>query len=80
MKYSLASLLLCVAVACGGPGTTGSKLDQAVAVARDLRARPGEPEKVLAEHQLSAEQWEALMFEIADDPALAGQYEAALRE
>jgi hypothetical protein len=80
MKYAPASLLLSFMVACGGAGSTGSKVDQAVAVAKDLRARPGEPEKVLADHKLSAEQWEALMFEIADDPALAGQYEAALQK
>ncbi len=76
------SILACggAGLACGGAGDGGNKVDQAVTVARELRARPADAEKVLSEHNLSAEQWEALMFEIADDPALAARYEAALQK
>jgi hypothetical protein len=78
MRSVLSPLLLSFLFACGGPGTPASKVDQAVAVARDLRARPAEPEKVLADHNLSADQWETLMFEIADDPTLAAKYASEL--
>jgi hypothetical protein len=80
MRRALPYLVFSLLLACGGSGEAGSKVDQAVAVAKELRARPADAEKVLAEHKLSAEQWEALMFEIADDPALSASYEAALQK
>lgn len=88
MQRSLSHLLFSTILACGGAGLAcgpacggaGDRVDQAVTVARELRARPADAEKVLSEHNLSAEQWEALMFEIADDPALAARYEAALQK
>lgn len=76
-SHLLFLMLLACGPACGG---AGDRVDQAVTVARELRARPADAEKVLSEHNLSAEQWEALMFEIADDPALAARYEAALQK
>lgn len=80
MKLALSSLLFSFILACGGPGDGGSKVDQAVTIARELRARPADAEQILAEHSLTADQWEALMFDIADDPALAAKYAAALEK
>lgn len=80
MKFALSSLLFSFILACGGPGDAGSKVDQAVTIARELRARPADAEQILAEHSLTADQWEALMFDIADDPALAAKYAAALEK
>lgn len=69
-------ILFSLVLACGG--ATGSKVDQAVAIAKEIRAKPDDAEKILGTHNMTADQWEALMYEIADDPALAAQYEAAL--
>ena len=80
MKRALSPLFLSCILACGGSGGSVDKVDQAVAVAKELRARPADAEKILAEHNLSAEQWETLMFEIADDSALATRYESALQK
>jgi hypothetical protein len=79
MPRVLTPLLLSFTLACGG-AAPGSKVDQAIAVAKELRARPDDAEKILADHKMTAEQWEALMFEIAEDPALAAQYEAGLQK
>ena len=80
MTRVLSPFLLSLLLACGGSAPAGSKVDQAITVARELRAKPDDAEKILAEHKMTAEQWEALMFEIADDPALAAQYEAGLQK
>lgn len=63
--------------ACGGPAG-GDPVDQAVTVARELRAKPGDAEQILQKHSLTPEQWEALMYDIASDPTQAAKYEAAL--
>ncbi|MBL9104433.1 MAG: hypothetical protein JNL82_26040 [Myxococcales bacterium] len=74
-----APILLSFALACGGTTAAGGKADQAVTIAKQLRAaKPDDAEKILAEHGMTADQWEALMFEIAEDPALAAKYEAEL--
>jgi hypothetical protein len=80
MQRALSPLFLSFILACGGSGGSGDKVEQAVAVAKELRERPADAEKILAEHNLSVEQWEALMFEIADDSALAARFEAALQK
>jgi uncharacterized protein YoaH (UPF0181 family) len=71
------SLIVAALMACGG--ATG-KADQAVTIAKELRAKPDDAEKILGQHNMTPEQWEALMYEIAEDPALAAQYEAGLQK
>lgn len=73
----LVPVFLALVVACGG---SAGKVDQAVAIAKELRERPDAAEKILGAHQMTAEQWETLMYEIADDPALAEQFEAGLQK
>jgi len=80
MTRSLSTILLTFTLACGGSTGEGSKVDQAVTIARELRARPDDAEKILAQHKLSEEQWEAMMYEIAEDPALAAKFEAAVQK
>lgn len=79
MSRVLSPILLSFILACGGSEAAGSKVDQAITIARELKARPDDAEKILADHKLTAEQWEALMFEVADDPALAAKFEAAVK-
>lgn len=69
-------IILTAVVACGG--ATGGKVDQAVAIAKELRAKPDDAEKILGSHDMTADQWEALMYEIAEDPALSEKFESGL--
>lgn len=75
----LSPILLSLALACGG-GAGGGKVDQAVGIAKELRAKPDDAEKILGQHNMTVDQWEALMFEIADDPAMAEKFEAGLQK
>lgn len=75
----LPPILLSLVIACGGAGG-GGKVDQAVTIAKELRAKPDDAEKILGQHNMSADQWEVLMYEIANDPAMAAQYEAGLQK
>ena len=70
------SVFFALSLACGG--ASGSKVDQAVAVAKELRSKPDDAEAILTRNNLTPEQWEALMYEIADDPALSDQFVAGL--
>ena len=72
-------VLLALTVACGG-AASGGKVEQAIAIAKEIRAKPDEAEKILGEHKLTVEQWEDLMYEIAGDPAMAGQFEAGVQK
>lgn len=76
---ALFPFIVAVMAACGG-AASGDKVDQAVTIAKELRAKPDDAEKILGQHNMTAEQWEALMYEIAEDPALAAQYEAGLQK
>ena len=75
-------------VACGGgsgkapsPGattTTPSKAAQAAAVAKELKANPDDADAILKRHGMTQQQFEDLMFEIAEDEELTKAYEQAL--
>ena len=76
---ALFPLIVAVMAACGG-AASGDKVDQAVTIAKELRAKPDDAEQILGRHNLTADQWEALMFEIAEDAALSDKFEAGLRK
>lgn len=78
MKRVLPSFLLALGLACGGGGD--SKVDQAVTIAQQIKAKPDDAEKVLGQHNMTPDQWEALMYEIASDPAMAEKFEAGLKK
>lgn len=78
MTRVLFAVFLTLSIACGGAG--GGKAEQAVTIAKELRAKPDEAEAILKKHNLTEEQWEALMFEIAEDPALSEKFEAGLQK
>jgi len=78
MKRVLSPILFSLVLACGGAGD--SKVDQALAIAQQLKAKPDDAEKILSQHNMTADQWEALMYEIASDPAMAEKFEAGLKK
>ena len=79
MTRSLSTILLSFTLACGG-AAEGNKVDQAVTIAKELKAKPDDAEKILAAHNMTEDQWEALMYEIAGDPALATKFEAGIQK
>jgi hypothetical protein len=54
-------------------------LDQAVAVARAIRALPGAADSILAAHGLTRAGFDSLMYAIAADSAMARAYTEAIR-
>ena len=80
MKRKLSTILISFALACGGSASEGNKVDQAATIAKELRAKPDDAEKILAQHNLTEDQWEALIYEIASDPALAAKFEASVQK
>jgi hypothetical protein len=78
MIRSLSTILLSFTLACGG-AAGGDKVDQAVTIAKELKAKPDDAEKILGAHNMTEDQWEALMYEIASDPALASKFEAGVK-
>ena len=58
--------------ACGGDKAgAGADSDKAVTIAKEIKASPNDAEAILKKHGMTEDQFEALMFEIADDPKQA---------
>lgn len=57
-----------------------SKTEIAAAVAIEIQAPGADLDAVLARHDLTADTFEELMFEIAADPELTAAYQAARRK
>ncbi|MEP7325350.1 MAG: hypothetical protein ABI836_05310 [Gemmatimonadota bacterium] len=82
----LGTSLLLLAVACqkgdrdraGVMTGAGADVDQAVEVARGLKANQAAAESVLAAHGLTPEGFDSLMYEIAADSAKAAAYRSAI--
>jgi hypothetical protein len=75
---ALPVLLGLMLAACGGDPAagSGSKADKAATIAKEVNASPDDAEAILKKHGMTEEEFEALMFEIADDPKLAEDYAA----
>jgi hypothetical protein len=51
---------------------------RAAAIATELKASPDNAEQVLAKHDLTIEEFERLMYEVAADPEMSEAYQVAL--
>ncbi len=80
MTRVLSALLLLVAVAtgCGDDGEPQDIAERGAAIAREIRADPEHAEDILQEHEMSIEDFEALMYEIAADPEMSEKYQELL--
>jgi hypothetical protein len=58
--------------------TVKDTVDRAVAVARDLESEGNSAEQVLAEHGITLEKFEELLYEISSDSELAKKFSEAL--
>lgn len=79
MTRTLSTILLSFTLACGGGAAGGNNVDEAIAIAKELKAKPDDAEKILGSHNMTEDQWEALMYDIASDPALASKFEAGVK-
>jgi len=66
--------------AAGTPSTAeqADTVATAAEMARAIQANPGETEEILRDHNLTIDQFESLMYDIAADPNLSAQFEAAM--
>ncbi len=92
MKWS--TLLVVGLMACGAAEVTAevtpepaaeeapepapSKVDGALVIAKAIKANPGKTDAILKKHGTDAAAFEALLFEIASDPAMSAEYAAGL--
>lgn len=51
-----------------------ARVGHAVAMARAIQERPGEVDAILAEHEMTREEFETLLYDIAADPAMSRLY------
>lgn len=86
-RLAIGTALILVA-ACGRSGgeddanqraSASTSLDRAVEVARALQTHPSASDSILAAHGLTQAGFNALMYEIAADSALARAYTEAIR-
>lgn len=66
--------------ACGGTAATGADSNKAVTIAKEIKASPDDAEAILKKHGMTEEQFEALMFEIAEDPKRAEAFASKVGE
>jgi hypothetical protein len=86
MRYSFIFLFIGALAGCAGtpPASDATTTEAATPAARAseialaIRADPTKADEILAAHQLDRVQFEALLFEVAQDPAAARAYDAAL--
>ncbi len=77
-RILVAALLL---AACGGKPVppTADQVQEVAAIASLVKADPARSDAILADHGLDRPAFEALLFDIAADPAKAQVYTAALK-
>lgn len=84
-RLAIGTALILVAAACGRSddanqtASASTDLDRAVAVARALQTNPAASDSILAANGLTQAGFDALMYEIAADSALARAYTEAIR-
>jgi len=52
--------------------------ERAAEIAQEIQASPDDAEEILEDHEMSIDDFEALMYEIAADPELSERYQALL--
>lgn len=64
---------------CGGePKVPDDKAEKAAMIAKELKASPDKYEEILGKYDMDADKFEALMYEVAEDPALSDKYAASM--
>lgn len=77
MTIAAAAALSLTVPACGG-GAGGGKAEKAAAIAKKIKANPDGAEATLKEAGMTAEQYEKLLREVAEDPELSEAYAKAM--
>ena len=82
LRRSAFGAALIVAAACGRERGTASAMtpfDHAVAAAKAIRANPARTDSILTAHGFTPARFDALMYEIAGDSAMARAYTEAIQ-
>jgi hypothetical protein len=80
IRHPILRSALVLTLALTGCGSCGSEDEvlRAAEIAREIRERPDDTEAILEEHEMTIEELEALMYEIAADPEKSQRYQEAL--
>ncbi len=85
MKHIQQTMLVSVLFAlplvggCGGEAKVpDDKAEKAAMIAKEVKASPDKYEEILKKYDLDADAFEALMYEVAEDPALSDKYATAM--
>lgn len=69
-----------LAALLGAVGCGKSKIEEAAAIASEIEKTPKKAETILKAHDMTIEEFEETMYDIAADPELANQYEEARKK
>lgn len=79
MTSRIFGLLLAIAsFACGAD--SDDPAERGAEIAKEIQAAPANAEAILEEHEMTIDEFEALMYEIAADPELSERYQELLEE
>ena len=79
-RILLAAAAAFALVAAGCDDEPEDKALRAAAIAGEIAESPDDTEAILEDHDMTIEQFEALMYEVAADPELSERYEKARAE
>ena len=77
-RWTLAIGVGLILTACDSKQGTDptNEVDKAAAIAKEIKASPDEAEAILKKHEVTEAEFEALMFEIAEDPQMSESFVA----
>lgn len=83
--FLVAGLTVILLMGCGGTDsqntmTADQKVQLAATVAKEIQKNPSNATQTLKKHNLTQEQFENLLYEIAADTNLSQKYQAALKK
>ncbi len=78
-RSNMVALLALVVAACGGGAPDTTTATRAGELARQIRANPAGGPALIAAAGWTVAEYEALLYEVAADPAASAAYEAAYR-
>ncbi len=68
LSWALLGGVVALSAGCDGEPSSPNDVNAAAAIAKEIKAAPDDAEKILEKHDMTEASFEALMFEIAEDP------------
>lgn len=68
LSQALLAGFVVVSAGCDSQPSSSDDVGKAAAISKEIKAAPDDAEKILENNEMTEESFEALMFEIAEDP------------